>query len=363
MQTQRARLSGISDAAQLNYTASPHVAELIAAMGRTEDVRFSPSNRRLAVAGYLKDRCTLLDIEIDRAAARPGIVIRDAMTLCSPMLNEPHGFDFIDENTLVVANRSGIVVVLPIPRGASAGRTVDIAPTTEIRWVGPEQAIHSPGSVCVGRRGLLTVELLVCNNYNNLISRHIIPAWRWPRKIWNSVLLMDGLEIPDGITLSPNGSRLAISNHSRHEVRIYDRRAHLSPRSKAHGILGGVAYPHGLRFSPDGTQLWVADAGAPSVAIFRDPTGNWEGAHEPDAVITVLDEATFLKGRANPEEGGPKGLDLDATGDIVVITNELQPLAFFHAPTLVGGAEGRKSLASELTSASTQHDTSRSTID
>lgn len=341
MQDGRPRLYIDSDAARLEYVAPPHISELVSTLGRTEDVRFSPSNRRLAVAGYLKDSCTIFDIEIDRADARPGIVMRDAMTLRSPTLSEPHGFDFIDEKTLVVANRTGIVVVLPIPPGAGAGRTVDIAPAAEIRWIGRDQPIHSPGSVCVGRRGIFTVELLVCNNYKHLVSRHVVPAWRWSRKIWNSVLLADGLDIPDGITLSPDGSRLAISNHSTHEVLIYDRRSRLGPRSKAHGILLGIAYPHGLRFSPDGKRLWVADAGRPVIALYQDPTGRWEGTHEPDAVIRVLDEATFLKGRSNPQEGGPKGLDLDATGDIVVITNELQPLAFFHATAIadeIGGA-------------------------
>ena len=33
---------------ELGYTALPRVAEVIAGMGRTEDIRFSPDNRRLA---------------------------------------------------------------------------------------------------------------------------------------------------------------------------------------------------------------------------------------------------------------------------------------------------------------------------
>jgi hypothetical protein len=325
-----------ADEAHLAYVASRPVAMQIAEMGRTEDVRFSPSNRRLAVAGYRKDSCTLFDIEIDRSAARPRINIHDAITLRSSALSEPHGFDFIDETTLVVANRTGLVVVLPIPGGASAGRTIDVTPISVIRWASRKQRIHSPGSVCVGQRGRLTVELLVCNNYRNLVSRHLLATKGWRGPIWNRVFLRDGLDIPDGIALSRDGSRLAVSNHSSHEVFIYDRNSPLTRQTKPHGILSGVEYPHGLRFSPNSTRLWVADAGAPVVVLYEDLSGGWKGGRAPTATITVLDDALFLKGRDNPQEGGPKGLDLDTTGEIVVITNEQQPLAFFHAPTLVG---------------------------
>jgi hypothetical protein len=42
------------DRMRLEYTAPEHVCDIIAALGRTEAVRFSPNNRRLAVASFLE---------------------------------------------------------------------------------------------------------------------------------------------------------------------------------------------------------------------------------------------------------------------------------------------------------------------
>ena len=56
---------------------------------------------------------------------------------------------------------------------------------------------------------------------------------------------------------------------------------------------------------------------------------DWNGSREPVASLRVLEEERFLKGHVNPQEGGPKGIDLSAGGDILAITCEEQPLAFF----------------------------------
>ena len=47
---------------QINYTAPQHVCDVIAALGRTEDVKFSPSNRRLAIAGFIENKIGVFDI-------------------------------------------------------------------------------------------------------------------------------------------------------------------------------------------------------------------------------------------------------------------------------------------------------------
>jgi hypothetical protein len=48
-----------------------------------------------------------------------------------------------------------------------------------------------------------------------------------------------------------------------------------------------------------------------------------------------------------PGNGGPKGLDIDACSNILVVTSEYQPLAFFDVPLLLqhafaGGSEREK---------------------
>ena len=43
----------------------------------------------------------------------------------------------------------------------------------------------------------------------------------------------------------------------------------------------------------------------------------------------------FQRGRTNDAEGGPKGVDIDNSGTILVVTCEEQPLAFFRVADLI----------------------------
>ena len=52
-----------------------------------------------------------------------------------------------------------------------------------------------------------------------------------------------------------------------------------------------------------------------------------------------MDDATFLRGRYNPEEGGPKGIDVDRDMSVLATTCEHQPLAFFDLGRDTGQAQ------------------------
>jgi hypothetical protein len=58
----------------IEFTAPQSVNDVIASLGRTEDVCFSPSNRRLAVAAFIRHRVALFDIESRRL--RPDRTLR-----------------------------------------------------------------------------------------------------------------------------------------------------------------------------------------------------------------------------------------------------------------------------------------------
>ena len=79
----------------------------------------------------------------------------------------------------------------------------------------------------------------------------------------------------------------------------------------------------------------VVDAGAPVLRVYERGSG-WSGPHDPVRSVVVLDDETFERGRANPEEGGPKGLDIDKSGSVVAITCEEQSLAFFSLASITG---------------------------
>ena len=89
-------------------------------------------------------------------------------------------------------------------------------------------------------------------------------------------------------------------------------------------MLRGATYPHGLRFAADDRRLLVADAGAPYVHVFA-ADGSWQGASYPASTIRVMDDETFERARHNPQEGGPKGIDLDPRTKLLIVTSESTP--------------------------------------
>jgi hypothetical protein len=55
---------------ELQYAAPQSVIDAIGSLGRTEDVRFSPSNRGLAVASFYRNRVVVFDVDIARVILR-----------------------------------------------------------------------------------------------------------------------------------------------------------------------------------------------------------------------------------------------------------------------------------------------------
>ena len=312
--------------APIDFEASGAVRAALAALGRTEDVRFSPDNRLLAIAGFGRSRCLILRIDVTSGPDGPAISIGDHIEITSPGIGEVHGLDFIDNETIVVANRDGLVAVLRLPSGEFAGRHCHVETLREIRG-GLFRKLRAPGSVAVRREASGLLSLLVCNSYAHRVTRHVLgpPSYRaW----WSRILLKRGLDIPDGIALSHDGKWIAVSSHNTCDIKIFDARTRLGPQSEPVGILENANYPHGLRFTPDDRHLLVADAGGPVVNIYSTTT-DWRGSRAPSRTAVVLDDEAFQRGRTSAQEGGPKGLDIDRSNKVFAITCEEQPLAFF----------------------------------
>jgi hypothetical protein len=85
----------------------------------------------------------------------------------------------------------------------------------------------------------------------------------------------------------------------------------------------------------DGRGVFVADAGAPLVHYWRDDTGKWRGDHQPTGSFKIMDDATFLAGRYNAQEGGPKGLDIHPFGGFLVLTSEQQGFSAYDLSTML----------------------------
>ena len=313
-------------AATAQFHAPDAVRDAIDGLGRTEDVRFSPSGRRLAIACYGTDRIAVADVELDNGSEELRVALT-GIALHQPVgLREPHGIDFVDEDTLAVANRAGGVVVLRLPGDGSG----------EITSVGPADGdglLDSPGSIAVLPVESGEHEVLTCNNWTSTITRHTLVARTSLAD--GRIIVRKRLDLPDGLALSSDARWLAVSNHNSHTVLVYAYDS-AGEETEPVGVLRGAMYPHGLRFADDDRLLLVADAGAPFVHVY-EANGDWRGARFPVAAIPVMDEDTFALGHRTPEEGGPKGLDVEPRAGVLVVTSEQQPLAFFDLRTAIPG--------------------------
>lgn len=322
---------------EIAFEAPAEVRDALAAMGRTEDVRLAPGARRLAFACYANELIAVADLEIDVSASGPSIQVTSLSQLESTALREPHGLDFLDDDTLVVGNRAGGVAVFRLPRSSSAGSTMPIAPVDG----GVSQTLDAPSSVAVRALGADGHEVLVCNNWTNAITRYALGANGALGA--GEVVARKWLDLPDGLAISRDSRWLAVSNHNSHGVLVFAYST-LNEDADPVGLLRGVQYPHGLRFGPGDSYLLVADAGSPFVHVFVPPDSGWRGVGYPAATIRVMDDDTFARGRYNVAEGGPKGIDVDPGTNVLVVTSEHTPLAFFD----VAAALERREVAEDV---------------
>ena len=314
---------------ELPFAADSTVHALLARLGRTEDVRFSPDNRRLAVTAFTEDVVALFDVEITTGLRGPRIALLGATELTAAAFAMPHGIDFLDDDTIVVANRGGIVTAHALPdRRAPIG---PITPAPQLTHIG---GLHHPGSVRVFPASAGGIEMLVCDNYVSTLVHHDVHADEGQWTIApGTLLLRRWLDIPDGVAVSDDGRWLAVTNHATQCVLVHAR-ASLDEHAEPVAILRGTTYPHGLHFTRDARHLVVADAGRPFVHVFA-AGAEWAGVGYPIASHRIMDDLTFARGSSNPQEGGPKGLDLDRTGRVVAVTSTHQPLAFLDVDALL----------------------------
>ena len=323
------------------YDASPSVRAAIGQIERAEDVTFSPNNRRVAIPDFDRDVIVVADVEITVADGHgPCVSITNVAEFASSRLHDPHGVDFIDDDTIIVASREGSLTVHHAPRGdARDGPTestsVDLTPTPGFGPVFGPSAI----SVTVDETG--NAEVLVCNFYGDTVTKHVLHRNGSTRcdVVSNDVLLRNHLGRPDGVALSPDGAWIALSILDPPRLLLYERRELHDTGSDPHAILRGAWHPHGLRFSADSRSLFVADAATPCVHVYAMEGDTWRGVQlQPADSVPVIEDDLFERGRALGRRG-PKGLDIDRSGRVLAVTCEYQPLAFFDVAAILDSCD------------------------
>ena len=317
----------MSDAFEIALDAPQRVRDALQRIGRIEDVSFSPDNRRLALACFDQNSVAILDVAITHAADRPHVTIADVAEYSSPYLMTPHGVDFLDDETIVVANRYGNVVAFRLPSDASAGQGSALTPI-EPAPGHDFDLLKQPGSLAIIRDAGAAIEMLICNNKGDTVTRHVLEDD--PLRVASSdVLLHRWLDFPDSVSVSDDNRWIAISNHDAHIVMLYARTSSLSEDSDPDCILRGAMYPHGLRFSDDAEHLFVADAGRPLVHIYARDGESWRGVRYPTASIRVMSDDIFKLGR-DAESRGAKGVAIDNQGQVLTVTFENQPFSILR---------------------------------
>ena len=127
--------------AEVAYTMTDPVREALERIGRTEDAQFAPSGRRLALAGFGRRRILVLEFTLDMMPAASHVTFDRFLEVESDALSMPHGLCWLDEETLIVANRCGEVTIFAVPAG-TAQTSIRVEP---LRTLGAEAFISSPG--------------------------------------------------------------------------------------------------------------------------------------------------------------------------------------------------------------------------
>lgn len=302
---------------------------------RSEDVRLSPSEQRMVVV-TTANVILLFDVDLRTRPVR----VRFRTELRSPELSNPHGADWLDEHTLVVANRAGRLQVFAIPRGTRREPTTELqhVGAVETSWFGePGETRELRGRTVVTGPGSVRVHgptAIVCCNHRNTVTAHDVTRNDAGVTLSEGRLVaQEGLEIPDSAALSETTGWLAVSDHDHHRIVLY---RFGDPRPVAALTHPELRTPHGLAFDPTGRTLVVADAGSTELFCFSEPDEGWGRAEvAPAHTLEGVQQQVFERVQADTPapvravEGGTKGVDISADGRIAVTTCRGQVVRFF----------------------------------
>jgi WD40 repeat protein len=318
----------LMDEASIPYTATPEVENVIASMGRTEDTAFSPDYKWLVISGYRKSKLYFLSTNITQSNNMRSIDIQKFSIIRSKDIIEPHGIAFLDNEHILIANRGGIINIFQVPSELGNNAEVDLKPVARIKS-DFRCRVKAPGSIAVVKTDFGNYRVLAANNYIHTITSHKVDLLDGVKARNEGVLIRKELNIPDGLSVSCDRKWVAVSNHSTGTVLIYKFDLDLNRRTPPYGVLEGIVCPHGLRFSKDGNFLFVVDSGSAYFHIYKSTDGDWSSSRKPYKTVRILTDDKFIDGRYNAQEGGIKGLDINFRDNILVVTSEHLPLAFY----------------------------------
>lgn len=315
----------------IKYETTSKIQSVISKIGRTEDVKFSPDNKRFAITELYEKSIHLFSFEIDSIGCSPKIRITNYTLLKSKSFNHPHGLCFLDNNHIVVCNRKGGISIVKIPPADDKTQEHNVVPVSNISGKGLLfSKVKSPGSVDCYEISRNCYKIFVCNNFWHTVTSHTIETGSLNQIKNEGVLIENGIKIPDGISLSPDRKWIAISNHVDGNVLIYRYSPQLNRNTPPSVVLSGPVCPHGIRFTPDGKKLFIADAATPYIHLYECDNGNWSDYKKDVKSIRILNDEIFYRGRYGAKEGGLKGIDIDNSNSLLITTHKDQIIRFYE---------------------------------
>ena len=82
----------------------------------------------------------------------------------------------------------------------------------------------------------------------------------------------------------------------------------------------------------------------PARADLRHLMDQLRGVRHPVLTIKVLSDEDYLRCRKTREDGGPKGIDINKDTNLLVVTCENKPLAFFDLTSILESARVKSGL-------------------
>jgi DNA-binding beta-propeller fold protein YncE len=262
---------------------------------RFEGIAFSPDGLSLAVATSESNALFIYRHANGRVAEEP------FATIAGAGLDYPHDVTFSPAGDLMaVAQRNrGIRVYEKSGEGFASD------PAFVIR--GLRTRLNFSDGVAFVPDGSA---LAACNLESDSVSFYRMTA-RSPLSFESSPsfeLKGGAIYQPDGLGLSQCGRWLAVANHGRHTVAIFERapgaELRYGPEPVA-TIRRQFRYPHSVAFTPGSNHLLVTNAGANYFCLFEHDGQRWS----PAARCIVGPDRVFRDVNARCKmEGGPKGI-------------------------------------------------------
>jgi DNA-binding beta-propeller fold protein YncE len=259
---------------------------------RFEGIAFSPDGEALAVATSESNTVCLYRHANGRVAEEPFATLSG--------LRYPHDVAFsADGQLMAVALRHRAITVYE-----KQGERFGTQPAFVIRGI-TTRLNFSDGVAFVGDH------LAACNLESDSVSFYRMRS-RSPLAFEltpSFELKDDSMYQPDGLCFSACGRWLAVANHGKHSVSIFERGSGLYYGPKPAAVLRHrtFRYPHSVAFAPETNHLFVTNAGANYFSVFSHDGRRW--SRSPSLRRVVGPERDFREVNARCKlEGGPKGI-------------------------------------------------------